>query len=245
MFALYVTGTDTGIGKTLTSCALLHALRGRGLRAVGMKPVASGSTWIDGGWKNADALALQAAGEPGVDYTDINPFALEHPLAPELAAGDAGTEVRLAAIVAAHARLAARADALVVEGVGGWAAPLSRALMQADLVRVLQLPVLLVVGMRLGCLSHALLSARAIESDGAVLVGWIGSCVDPAMERVEDNLRMLRERLPVPCWGVLPHAPDADPAALAARLRIPQGRDEGRAPEPQMAPLRPRPERQA
>ena len=221
MFALYVTGTDTGIGKTLASCALLHALRGHGLRAVGMKPVASGCERVDGEWKNADALALQAAGGAGIAYADINPFALEHPLAPELAAREAGVEVALEPILAAHARLAQQADALIVEGVGGWAAPLSATLMQADLVRALQLPVLLVVGLRLGCLNHALLSARAIAADGLHLAGWIASHVDPAMERVDDNIAMLRARMPAPCWGVLPHAPDADPRAMAGHLRIP------------------------
>ena len=221
MFALYVTGTDTGIGKTLASCALLHALRGHGLRAVGMKPVASGCERVDGEWRNADALALQAAGGAGIAYADINPFALEHPLAPELAAREAGVEVALEPILAAHARLAQQADALIVEGVGGWAAPLSATLMQADLVRALQLPVLLVIGLRLGCLNHALLSARAIAADGLHLAGWIASHVDPAMERVEDNLAMLRKRMPAMCWGVLPHAQPPDPACLASRLRIP------------------------
>lgn len=221
MHGVYVTGTDTGIGKTLASCAMLHALRGRGLRAIGMKPVASGCEWSDGGWRNADARALQAAGEPGIAYTDINPFALEQPLAPELAARDAGTEVTLAPILAAHARLASVADALVVEGVGGWAAPLSATLDQADLVRALRLPVVLVIGLRLGCLSHALLSARAIAADGLRLAGWIGSHVDPHMARVDDNLAMLRARLPAPCWGVLPHRPDAAPESLAGCLQIP------------------------
>ena len=221
MFSVYVTGTDTGIGKTLASCTLLHALRAHGLRAAGMKPVASGCERIDGEWKNADALALQVAGEPGIAYADINPFALEHPLAPELAARDAGIEVALPSILAAHARLAERTDALIIEGVGGWAAPLSASLMQADLVRTLRVPVLLVVGLRLGCLNHALLSARSIAADGAHLAGWIASHVDPAMERVDDNLAMLRERLPAPCWGVLPHAEHPDPALLASRLRIP------------------------
>ena len=221
MFSLYVTGTDTGIGKTLASGALLHALRGHGLRVAGMKPVASGCERIDGEWKNADALALQHAGEPGIAYADINPFALEHPLAPELAARDAGVEVALPTILAAHARLAEHSDALIIEGVGGWAAPLSASLMQADLVRALRVPVLLVVGLRLGCLNHALLSARAIAADGAHLAGWIASHVDPGMERVDDNIAMLRERLPAPCWGVLPHAEHLDPALLASRLRIP------------------------
>lgn len=221
MFSLYVTGTDTGIGKTFTSCALLHALRGHGLRAQGMKPVASGSEWLDGQWKNEDALALQLASTPGAAYATVNPFALEHPLAPELAAQDAGTEVTLPPILQAYATLAQQADAVVVEGVGGWEAPLSSTLMQVDLVRALKLPVLLVVGLRLGCLNHALLSARAIVGDGMHLAGWVSSHVEPSMARVDDNLRMLRERLPAPCWGVLPHAPNADPAALAAQLHLP------------------------
>jgi dethiobiotin synthetase len=217
----YVSGTDTGIGKTLASTALLHALRGRGLRAIGMKPVASGCEQVDGQWRNADALALLAASDPKPAYADLNPYALHLPLAPELAAGDAGIEVSLPALLDAHARLTTQADALVMEGVGGWAAPLSATLMQADLVLALRMPVLLVVGMRLGCLNHALLSARAITADGAHLAGWIASHVDPGMERVEDNLRMLRERLPARCWGVLPHVVDPDPASMATRLRIP------------------------
>ncbi len=221
MFSVYVTGTDTGIGKTLASTALLHVLRGHGVRAIGMKPVASGCEQAEGQWRNADALALLAASDPRPAYDDLNPFALPAPLAPELAARDAGIEIALSSILDAHARLAAQADALVVEGVGGWAAPLSATLMQADFVHALRMPVLLVVGMRLGCLSHALLSARAIANDGAHLAGWIASHVDPGMERVEDNLRMLRERLPAPCWGVLPHIADPDPARLATHLRIP------------------------
>ena len=156
MFSVYVTGTDTGIGKTLASTALLHALRGHGLRAVGMKPVASGCEQVEGEWRNADALALLDASEPKPAYADLNPYALPQPLAPELAARDAGVELSLQSLLDAHARLAVDTDALVVEGVGGWAAPLSASLMQADLVRALRLPVLLVVGLRLGCLNHAL-----------------------------------------------------------------------------------------
>jgi dethiobiotin synthetase len=221
MHGFYVTGTDTGIGKTHSSVALLHALRAQGLRATGMKPVASGCERIDGEWKNEDALALVAASDPRPAYADCNPFALEHPLAPELAARDAGVEVSLPPILAAHARLAASADAVVVEGVGGWAAPLSANLMQADLVRALGIPVVLVVGLRLGCLNHALLSARAIEADGCRLVGWIANAIDPAMERAEDNIAMLAARLPAPCWGRLPFDPVADVVASARSLHIP------------------------
>ena len=219
----YVTGTDTGIGKTVASAALLHALRDQGLRAVGMKPLASGCKRTAEGWRNEDALALQAASDPRPRYEDVNPFALPQPLAPQLAARDAGVAVDLAPILAAHARLARQAELVVVEGVGGWAAPLADTLMQADLVRALGLPVVLVVGLRLGCLNHAFLSARAIAADGCRLVGWIGNAVDPDMARREDNLALLRAGLAAPCWGVLPHAPAADAQVLSRHLRLPAG----------------------
>lgn len=219
--SFYVTGTDTGVGKSLASAALLHALRGRGLRAVGMKPVASGCTHTPQGWHNDDALLLQAASDPVPAYADVNPYAFAQPLAPELAAADAGVELTLEPILRAHARLARQAECVVVEGVGGWSAPLSAGLDQADLVRALDLPVVLVVGLRLGCLNHARLSARAISADGARLVGWIASEIDPAMARRDDNVALLQARLPAPCWGRLPFSPRPDPAALATSLRLP------------------------
>jgi dethiobiotin synthetase len=216
----FVTGTDTGIGKTVASCTLLHALRAQGLRAVGMKPLASGCEATPEGLRNEDALALQAASDPRPLYEDVNPYALPNPLAPELAAGDAGIEVALAPMLAAHARLAAQADVVVVEGVGGWAAPLSTDLHQADLVRALELPVVLVVGLRLGCLNHAYLSVRAIQADGCRLAGWIGTGIDPGMDRIDDNRALLSARVPAPCLGWLPWQAHPDPAALAARLRL-------------------------
>lgn len=215
---IYVTGTDTGVGKTVTSCALLHALRVRGLRAVGMKPVASGCERIGGAWRNEDAVALIEASAVRADYALHNPFALPAATAPQLAARDAGVAVTLAPIRAAYARLQAQADAVVVEGVGGWAAPLADGFDQADLARALRLPVVLVVGLRLGCLSHARLTARAVAADGMALAGWIGSTVDPDFDRCDDYLQLLRDALPVPCLGVLPHGDDA--AAMASYLDI-------------------------
>lgn len=217
----YVTGTDTGVGKSIASAALLHALRARGGRAVGMKPVASGCEWIEGAWRNEDALLLQAASDPQPAYADINPYALRAPLAPELALREDGVELALAPILAAYARLAAQAGHVVVEGVGGWAAPLSASLDQPDLVRALDLPVVLVVGLRLGCINHARLTARAIEADGARLVGWIANEVDPAMARIDDNFAILQARLQAPCWGRLPHVSVPDPALLADCLTLP------------------------
>ena len=217
----FVSGTDTGIGKSLASATLLHALRGRGLRAVGMKPLASGCEATAQGWRNEDALALQAASDPRPAYDDVNPFALPNPLAPELAAADAGIRVTLEPIVSAFERLSRQADAVVVEGVGGWAAPLSAELDQADLARVLDLPVVLVVGLRLGCINHARLTARAIEQDGLRLAGWIANDIDPAMARADENFELLKQRLPVACWGRLPFRQKPDPAQLASLLLAP------------------------
>lgn len=218
--ALFVTGTDTGIGKTFAAAALLHALRANGLRATGMKPVASGCGHTAGGWRNDDALALVAASDPAPRYADANPFALPAATAPQLAARDAGVAVALPPILAAYARLAAQADALVVEGVGGWAAPLADGLDQSDLVHALDADVVLVVGLRLGCLSHARLTVRAIEADGCRCVGWIGNRVDPAFDRVADYLDLLRAALPAPCLGVLPHDPAGDARAASRGLSL-------------------------
>lgn len=215
----FVTGTDTGIGKTHASCALLAALRARGLRAVGMKPVASGCRQTAQGLRNEDAEVLIAASDPAPAYADCNPFAFAEPIAPHIAARECGIEIRLEPIRAAHARLAQGADCVVVvEGVGGWLAPLSDTLMQVDLARALRLPVILVVGLRLGCLNHALLSVRAIEGDGCTLAGWIANRIDPAMDHAAANLATLRTRIAAPLLGVLDHAPHGTPEQAAAQL---------------------------
>ncbi|MFC5571085.1 dethiobiotin synthase [Lysobacter yangpyeongensis] len=219
--SFYVTGTDTGIGKSVASAALLHALRARGRRAVGMKPVASGCEATAAGWRNEDALLLQQASEPRPAYADVNPYALPNALAPELAAADAGVTIALDPILAAHGRLAEMADTVVVEGVGGWAAPLSASLDQVHLVRALRLPVVMVVGLRLGCISHARLTARAITDDGVELLGWIANDIDPAMARSDDNFAILQRVLPVPCWGRVPFMAAPDPQAAAGHLRLP------------------------
>ena len=218
MRGLFVTGTDTGIGKTFTSCALLAALRARGLRAVGMKPVASGCHATTAGLRNVDAEALIAASDPAPVYADCNPFAFAEPIAPHIAAQLRGEEITLDPLRSAYARLAGASDRVVVEGVGGWAVPLSDSLMLSDLVRALQLPVILVVGLRLGCLNHALLSTRAIVDDGCVLAGWIANRIDPLMEYTDANLATLRSRIDAPLLGVLEHAPGATPEQAARAL---------------------------
>jgi dethiobiotin synthetase len=216
--ALFVAGTDTGIGKTHAACALIHALRARGLEACGMKPVASGCRETAEGRRNEDALALQAAGSRPLAYASINPIALREPLSPHLAARLEGVTVDMAPLRAAFDRLRAAHGMVVVEGVGGWMVPLAPGLLASAIPQQWSLPVVLVVGLRLGCLNHALLSARAILADGCRLAGWIGNRIDPAMVAVEDNLETLRGMLPAPCLGVLPHGPA--PVDAAARLDV-------------------------
>ncbi|MHA6205030.1 dethiobiotin synthase [Dyella soli] len=218
MSTFFIAGTDTGVGKTHATCALLHALRATGLNACGMKPVASGCVETAEGLRNDDALALQAASSAPMPYEWINPLALRDPLSPHLAAAHEGVEIRLAPLSEAFGRLIDIHDAVLVEGVGGWLVPLSRGLMASDIARQWQLPVILVVGMRLGCLNHALLSARAIATDGCRLVGWIGNRIDPAMAAVDENLATLRQLLPAPCLGVLPYG--TPPQLAAAQLDL-------------------------
>jgi dethiobiotin synthetase len=216
--ALFIAGTDTGIGKTHATCTLIHALRARGLRTCGMKPVASGCQDTPEGRRNEDALAHQAASSQVLPYKAINPVALREPLSPHLAARLENTVIEEPPLRAAFDRLCAEHDWVVVEGVGGWMVPLAPGLLASELPRRWQLPVVLVVGLRLGCLNHSLLSARAIRADGCRLAGWIGNRIDPAMVAVEDNLDTLRAMLPAPCLGVLPHG--LAPAQAAARLDL-------------------------
>jgi dethiobiotin synthetase len=217
----YVTGTDTAVGKTLVSVALLHALRARGRTAVGMKPVASGCICTEQGWRNEDALALQAASLPMPPYELVNPFALQAATAPQIAAAAAGREVSLPPIVAAFGELAEGADAVVVEGVGGWLAPLADGLEQSQVAAALGLPVVLVVGIRLGCLNLARLSERAIVADGLDLVGWVGNAAQAEMDFAQDYEGLLRRMLNSPCLGMLPYAPMTASATFSTHLRLP------------------------
>ena len=221
MSGVYVTGTDTGAGKTFACVALLHALRTAGRTAIGMKPVASGCTQTPQGWRNEDALQLLAASRPQVDYAECNPYALPEATAPQIAAAHAGVELSLPRIEEAYAALAARADVVVVEGVGGWLAPLSAALEQVDLVRALQLPVIVVVGLRLGCINHARLTEAELLRSELPLLGWVASDVDPALDFADEYFAALRDSLHSPCLGRLPHAAGCGVAAAAWRLPAP------------------------
>jgi dethiobiotin synthetase len=215
---LFIAGTDTGIGKTHAACTLLHALRAAGRVACGMKPVASGCLETPEGLRNEDALALLAAGSAPLPYARINPVALREPLSPHLAAAHEGVTIALPPLRAAFDALCAEHDAVVVEGVGGWRVPLAPGLFASAIPKAWQLPVVLVVGLRLGCLNHALLSAEAIVADGCRLAGWIGNRIDPAMDAAAENLATLRGLLPAPCLGVLPHG--VAPAQAASGLDL-------------------------
>ena len=193
---VFITGTDTGVGKTAFACALLRAYVAGGLRAVGMKPIASG---IEPGTAcNADVAALEAAGNVDAPLGLRNPFAFAPAIAPHLAAAEAGVTIDLARVREAYELLSARADRIVVEGAGGVYVPLDARRDMLDVARALTLPVVLVVGIRLGCFNHALLSAHAIRARGLALAGWVANLLDPAMARIDANVTTLDARLPAP-----------------------------------------------
>ncbi len=220
--AWFVTGTDTNVGKTLVSCALLHALRARGLSAVGMKPVASGCRMTAEGARHADAEALMAASSVAVEYAMINPYALPAATAPHLAAQAEGVVISLETITQTFAQLQARAE-VVVEGVGGWLVPIDASHSMAEVAARLQLPVVLVVGIRLGCLNHALLTAAAIERAGCRMVGWVANHLTTDADGVlKDYVAALSERLAAPLLGEIPYleASRATPAVAAQHLNV-------------------------
>jgi len=217
----FVVGTDTGIGKTHASCALLHALARRHERVCGMKPIASGGVQTADGFTNEDSIAHRAASTVRVPPSLDNPILLPEPLSPHLSAARAGTAISLDVILDAVAELRHRTDALVVEGAGGFLVPLTDTLTGADLAVALRLPLVLVVGMRLGCLNHALLTAEAIRARGLELSGWIANRVDPDFLCPDENLAYLRTHLHAPLLADLPFSAAPDPRADADRFTLP------------------------
>lgn len=204
---LFVTGTDTGVGKTLVATELTAAAVRRGLRVAVMKPVSAGATRTSVGLRNDDAVALAAASNLPLPYEQVNPYCLEAPVAPNLAARDSGTTIELRQIHRAALGAGTGADFMVVEGIGGWRTPLSESLTAADLADLYQYPVLLVVGLRLGCLNHAALTREAIEHSGLPFAGWISSQIDPQMKRAGDNLALLARMLGCGPLAVFPWQP--------------------------------------
>ena len=216
----FVTGTDTGVGKTLVACTLIQAVAGRGKRVIGMKPVAAGAELRGGHWRSEDADALAAASKIRAPADAANPYALRLPVAPHIAAREEGLEIELARLEHAFARLQSVADFVVVEGVGGFRVPLNSAMDTADLARTLRLPLVLVVGIRLGCINHALLTVEAIAARGLRLAGWVANRIDPRMLKAAENVASLQERIAAPLLAELPYSERPDPAALAHRLAL-------------------------
>lgn len=214
---LFVTGTDTGVGKTRAACALIAAARAQGIDACGYKPVASGCEQTPEGLRNDDALALLRASGGNESYAAINPLAFAPAIAPHLAARDAGLTIETVRLEVAHAQLCARHELIVVEGAGGWQVPLNETQTFADWVAARQWPVVLVVALRLGCLNHALLSAEAIQRRSP-LVGWIANILPPAQARWQDNIEALRTRINAPLWGVIGDHADAGTAQQAVAV---------------------------
>jgi dethiobiotin synthetase len=216
---IFVTGTDTGVGKTVVACALLHALRAKGIAVHPFKPIAAGAVERNGEWVNEDTIALlAAAGLPMSAAARVTPLLLREPMAPHLAALREARAIALEPIRAAFERIADRF--VVAEGVGGFMVPLGDGIDSVDLCRTLGLPIVMVVGLRLGCLNHALLTARAIERSGVAFAGWIANRVDPAMAAADENIAALQSRLQAPLLGRLPHGDPPDARALAAFLDI-------------------------
>ena len=203
---IFVTGTDTGVGKTLITAALLLNARAFGLSAVGLKPVSAGCSPVNGQLVNDDALLLQRYASVPLDYAEVNPVALEPALAPHIAARRAGIGLSAAALAAAVTRVASKGhEVLLVEGAGGWLTPLNDTETMADVAAQLGYPVILVVNMRLGCLNHALLTARAIQSAGLALAGWVANSTGPPMEAFDENVQALERRLKSLRLGTVPY----------------------------------------
>lgn len=213
----FITGTDTGIGKTRVAAALLRRLREAGVKVAGMKPIAAGSVAGPEGPANEDALLLQAESSARHPYAAVNPCLFEAAIAPHIAAAETGIAIDTDRIKAAHAELRASADVVIAEGAGGFLVPLDESRSCAELPQLLGMDVILVVGLRLGCLNHALLTAEAIAARGLTLAGWVGNAIDPEFPRRDANVATLRQRLGASCLGIVPWMvePDVGKAAHA------------------------------
>lgn len=218
----FITGTDTGVGKTLIAVGLARAAVARGARTGIMKPVAAGCVMSAEGWMNEDVVALRAAANVALPLSVVNPYAFEPAIAPHIAAAQAGVCIDLDVIDMAYRQIAAQSEVVIVEGAGGFRIPLNESQDSADLAVRLGLPVVLVVGMRLGCLNHALLTTEAIVRRGLVLAGWVANTIDSEMTAFDENLATLTARIAAPCLGVVPHlaGPDSFPIAESC-IRFP------------------------
>ena len=212
----FITGTDTGVGKTFVTCALLFTLKAQGIAAIGMKPIAAGGEMTPEGLNNADVEALHLASGVKLQREDLNCYLLSEPIAPHIAAANEDIDIDLDVIRQRFDQLAELADVVLVEGVGGFIVPLGDSINTADLAQDLDLPVILVVGMRLGCLNHALLTQEAILARGLTLAGWVANQIDPHMAELDANIVALEERIRAPLLGVIEwqRQPDAESISL-------------------------------
>lgn len=221
MKGVFVTGTDTEVGKTVVATGILQRAANAGLKSCGYKPVAAGCTSVDGHLRNDDALALMDAANFELPYALINPVALEPAIAPHIAAEAAGIRLDAASMLSGLDQIrAAGAEFCVVEGAGGWFVPLNDDETFADFAVASQLPVVLTVGLKLGCINHAILSAMAIEQNGAKLYGWVGNFAGAGMEVAEENIETLRARLNAPCLGIVRHLQDPNPIEVSKYLKL-------------------------
>ncbi|MGR5131870.1 dethiobiotin synthase [Vibrio alfacsensis] len=218
--AFFIAGTDTDVGKTVASKAILHALAEKGLNTIGYKPVASGSDKTEQGLRNSDALHLQKAATLDTAYDDVNPYALELPASPHIAAKHENVVIEYQVLSEKLAQHKAQSDIVLVEGAGGWRVPVSDTDSLSTWVQQEQLPVVLVVGIKLGCLSHALLTAEVIKADGLNLVGWVANRVNPGTEHYAEIIDMLEERLDAPKLGEIPYIPSAKRKELGKYINI-------------------------
>jgi len=218
---LFVTGTDTNVGKTWVSVGLLEWFKRWDKRVLAMKPVASGCAIKSGQLQNEDALLLQQHASFKVDYGLVNPYAFEPAIAPHIAADRVGCAIELEVILQRYRILVQQADMIIVEGVGGWETPLSDEYGVAELAQRLQLPVILVVGLRLGCLNHALLTCTALQRSDCEVFGWVATQVDPEFNCLEENVATLCAKLPIPMLAMIPYSKELDPTSVS--LAIDQG----------------------
>ena len=212
----FITGTDTGVGKTWATLALMRYFKTQGLSVIGMKPVAAGCEWQNGLLQNEDALLIQENASFMLNYNEINPYAFEMPVSPHLAAME--NTVQLDVLVQAFNSVKDKADVLLVEGAGGWLAPVSNECDIADLVKALQLPVILVVAIKLGCINHARLTYQAIIASGVECAGWLAMCVEPEMSMLDENVETIENKISTPLLGILPYTQEKGFDVLAENI---------------------------
>ncbi|MCZ6526712.1 MAG: dethiobiotin synthase [Gammaproteobacteria bacterium] len=220
MIACFISGTDTGVGKTWLTTGLMTALKNKGLVVAGMKPVASGGTVCGTAILNADALLIQKHCSKPVSYESINPYSFRAAVAPNIAARQSGVELDVAKIHTAFKSLQDLSEAVIVEGIGGWRVPLADGIQTFDLVRQLRLPVIMVVGLRLGCINHAILTAESMLADGVELLGWVANHLSPDLSAVDETIDSISSSVTAPLLGQMPHLPAHDANEIASCLDV-------------------------